>query len=361
MRQTAKQLIVLAVVGILAAAASASPADEIDDYLRAEMEKRHVPGMSLAVVKDGQLVKSAGYGLANVELNVPAQPESVFKIGSVSKQFLATGIMLLVQDGKLAVDDKITSFLDAPPETWSEITVRHLLTHTSGLPREAPGFVQLKVQSEADVIKSAYPVKLLFEPGTQFRYCNLGYFTLAEIIHKVSGKPWGDFLKERVFDPLQMHATRVTTMSEIVPARASGYYFRRGGLANDEVFLAVRPSGAFLSSVLDMAKWDAALYGDTILKEATRTAMWTPVTLNDGTPQPYGFGWQVLSPGGKRAVRHGGSLGGFRAEFIRFLDEKLSVIILTNGGGALPGVWSLQVAKHYIADLSLQPAAAGAD
>ncbi len=215
--------------------------DEIDDYIQAEITKRHIPGVSLAVVKQGKVVKAKGYGLANVELNVSATPDTVYKIGSVSKQFLATGIMLLVQDGKLKVGDPIGSYLEGTPEAWKDITIRHLLTHTSGLPRKAPGFEDLKIQSDAELIKTAYSQKLGFAPGEKWRYCNLGYFALAEIIRKVSGKPWGEFMRERVFAPLDMKSTRVTTVRDIVPNRADGYYWR-GHLENDEVMLAVRPA-----------------------------------------------------------------------------------------------------------------------
>ena len=137
-----------------------------------------------------------------MEHGIPARPDTVYKIGSVSKQFIATGIMLLVQDGKVAVDDKVSKYLEGTPSTWQAITLRHLLTHTSGLVREGPGFDPYKVQPDIDVIKTAYPLPLQFKPGDKYEYSNLGYFVLAEIIHKVSGKPWGDFLTERVFAPL---------------------------------------------------------------------------------------------------------------------------------------------------------------
>src|ERR1700730_5238075 len=208
-----KRLSVFAIV-LLFAASVAVRADKVDDYIEAEMRTQHIPGLSLAVIKDGKIVKARGYGLANVELNVPAGPETVFKIGSVSKQFLATGIMLLVEEGKVNLDDRVSKFLEGTPETWKDITVRHLLTHTSGIVREAPGFDPLKIQSDADVIKTAYPLPLRFAPGERWEYCNVGYFALAEIIHKVTGKPWGDYLSERVFKPLAMDATRTTTTTD---------------------------------------------------------------------------------------------------------------------------------------------------
>ena len=166
------------------------------------MERQHLPGLSLIVIKDQKIVKSEGYGLANVELNVPATPQTVYKIGSVSKQFIAAGVMLLVNDGKVGLDDPVSKYLEGTPQSWSTITVRHLLTHTSGIVREAPGFDPLKVQADADVIKTAYDLPLRFTPGEKWEYCNVGYFSLAEIIRKVSGKPWGDFLNDRLFAPL---------------------------------------------------------------------------------------------------------------------------------------------------------------
>jgi CubicO group peptidase (beta-lactamase class C family) len=333
--------------------------DEIDDYIRSDMARRHVPGVSLAVIKDGKLAKAQGYGLADVELKVPATPETVYKIGSVSKQFIAAGIMLLAQDGKLSVDDKISKYLEGTPEAWKDITIRHLLTHTSGLPREAPGFDELKVQSDADLIKSAHDAKLNFAPGEKWRYCNLGYFSLAEIIHKVSGKKWGEFLRERLFVPLQMNSTRVTTETDIVENRADGYYWR-GNLINDEPMLAVRPSGAFLSTVLDLVKWDAALDSGRVLSKDTLEQMWTPARLNDGTEQAYGFGWELKPFNGHKLVRHGGSLTGFRAALWRFPDDRLTVIVLANGAAALPAVIAQDVAKKVAPELAREPAAAAA-
>lgn len=329
----------------------AAQTDKVDDYVKGEIQRQRIPGISIAVMKEGRVIKAEGYGLANVELNVPAKPETVFKIGSVSKQLLATGIMLLMQEGKLSLDDKISKFLEGTPDTWKEITVRHLLTHTSGIVREAPGFDPLKIQTDAEVIKTAYPLPLRFAPGEKYEYCNVGYFSLAEIIRKVSGKPWGDYLNERLFTPLEMNSTRTTTTKEIVLNRAAGYEWNKDKLQNAAEFTALRPSGAFLSTVLDLAKWDAALYTDKILKPATLSQMWTPVTLNSGTTHPYGFGWELSSVGSHKLVHHGGSLPGFRAQISRFVDDKLSVVVLTNGDNADPNRIALGIAALYIPGL----------
>src|SRR5918993_2866140 len=153
---------------LLLTLSAAAQADKVDEYVKTQMERQHIPGVSLLVIKDDKIIKSMGYGLANVELNVAATPETVYKIGSVSKQFIATGIMLLVQDGKISLDDPVSKFLEGTPDTWKPITVRHLLTHTSGIVREAPGFDPLKVQNDADVIKTAFALPLRFTPGEKY-------------------------------------------------------------------------------------------------------------------------------------------------------------------------------------------------
>lgn len=336
---------------LLVALTGTAQADKVDDYVKAEMQRQHISGISIAVVKDGKVIKAEGYGVANAEHNIPAKPEAVYQIGSVSKQLIATGIMLLMQEGQISLDDKISQFLESTPDTWKEITVRHLLTHTSGIVREAPGFDPLKIKPDADVIKTAYPLPLRFTPGEKWEYCNVGYFALAEIIRKISGKPWGDYLHERVFMPLEMNATRTTTVTEIIPQRANGYVWRNGKFSNAETFIALRPSGAFLSTVLDLAKWDAALYTDKILKPETLRQVWSPVKLNSGATHPYGFGWELSSVAGHKLVHHGGSLPGFRAQISRFMDDKLSVIVLTNGDNADPNLIALQIAALYIPGL----------
>jgi CubicO group peptidase (beta-lactamase class C family) len=331
-----KRHLILSFTWILVAAVAVR-ADDIDDYVKGQMEKQHIPAVAVVVIKDGSLIKAEGYWLADIEHNIPARPDTVFKIGSVSKQFLATGIMLLVQDGRVALDDKISKYLAEAPSTWQAITLRHLLTHTSGLVREAPGFDSYKLQPDIDVIKTAFPLPLQFKPGEKWAYSNLGYFALAEIIHRVSGKPWGDFLSERVFAPLGMSATRVTSVADIVPKRADGYAWNADKFQNTEDWPAVRPSGAFLSTALDLAKWEAALLTDRILKGSTKTEMWTPVMLNDGRKYPYGFGWQLddwpadsPAPTGVPMIRHAGSLPGFRAGYFRWPSYGLTVVVLTN-------------------------------
>jgi CubicO group peptidase (beta-lactamase class C family) len=303
--------------------------DRTDIFIKAEMERQRIPGLSLAVLKEGQIVKIAGYGVASLDLKTAATPETIYKIASVSKQFIATGIMLLVQEGKVGLNDPVRKYLERSPDEWKAITIRHLLTHTSGLVRDAPGFDPSKVQLDAEVIQTAYRSPLHFAPGDKWEYSNLGYFILAEVIRKVSNRHWAEYLSEKVFKPSGMTMTYPTNTGVSLPNRAVGYSDNARLLVAAD-WRALRPSGAFLSTVTDLARWDAALYTDKILTDASRRQMWTPVTLNNGTSHPYGFGWELVSFRGRRLVYHSGGVPGFRAQFARFADDKLTVIVLMN-------------------------------
>jgi D-alanyl-D-alanine carboxypeptidase len=344
---------VLALSVALVQATQAQPAtrspntpDSVDAFVAAEMTRQHIPGVSIAVVRAGKIVKAKGYGFADVDQREPVTPETVFKIGSVSKQFIATGIMLLAQEGKLSVDDPVSKHLAGTPESWRPITLRHFLTHTSGVQREGPAFNPTKVQHDSVVVQSAYAQPLQFPTGSKYQYCNVCYFALADIIARASNTPWDVFLTRRVFAPQGMSSTRTTT-TDPVPRSAKGYVWRDGSYTVAQQFTALRPSGAFLSTVLDLAKWDAALYRNDVLTRASREAMWTPVRLTGGTTYGYGFGWALDSLDDHRTINHGGSLPGFRAEMSRFPDDSLTVIVLTNGDGAMPAVIAAGVARAY--------------
>ena len=201
---------------LLVATPAVARADQADDYIRTQMDSFHLPGLSLVVLKDGRIIKAKGYGLANIESRLRADAETVYKIGSVSKQFIATGIMLLVQDGRIELDDPISEYLADAPPAWAPITIRHLLTHTSGLVRESPGFDPFKTQSDADVVKASYSTPLRFKPGDKWEYSNLGYYAIAEIVRIASGQPWDEFLSARVFTPARLgRAARFSLPSSI--------------------------------------------------------------------------------------------------------------------------------------------------
>lgn len=325
--------------------------DEVDDYIAAQMNRQHIPGLSLAVLKDGKPVKVKGYGTANLEHGIPARPETTYQIGSVSKQFIAAGLMRLNEEGKVGFDDPIRRYIDDVPESWQPITVRHLLTHTSGLVRETPG-LQLRAQSEMEAIRSAYPIPLAFAPGEQWQYSNLGYFVLAELITRLAQTPWPRYLQDRLFAPLGMNATRTTSSDELVPHRATGYHWMDARkFQNAPVLPGVRPSGAFLSTVLDLAKWDAALSSDEVFSRQQRELMWSPVKLADGSARPYGFGWEVGTFGSHRQVKHAGTMLGFRSQLLRFPDDRLTIVVLTNATQAMPEKIASGVAAFYLPDL----------
>jgi CubicO group peptidase (beta-lactamase class C family) len=327
-RSSSSALLVYVVLLLLAGAARP---DRIDDYVAAQMADFGLPGASIAIVQDGKIAKVGGYGHADVARRIPATPETVYKIGSVSKQFIATAIMLLAQDGRLRVDDPVTRHLEGTPAAWQPITLRHLLTHTAGLVRESPAFEPMKAKSDAEMIKALYNVPLRSSPGSKWEYSNAGYFALAEIITKVSGQPWPRFLQERVFKPAGMDVTAPTNVTPMLPRRAIGYTGKDNQQVAEE-WVALRPSGAFLSTVGDLTKWDALLYTNTVLNETSRQEMWAPVRLSDGSTYPYGFGWHVETmTNGRRVVWHGGGLPGFASYLGRFVDDRVSVILLTNG------------------------------
>jgi D-alanyl-D-alanine carboxypeptidase len=330
---------------------SVAQADAVDDVVRSEMASKNIPGVAVAVVENGKSVKVKGYGYANLEHQIPVNPETVFLIGSVSKQMIAIGVMTLVQDGKLSLGDKAVKFLEGAPEAWSEITIRHLLTHTAGLMREGPGFSVVKAQPDSEVIKSAYASQLIFKTGDKFQYSNLGYFILAEIITKASGKPWPEYVEQRIFAPLNMTASNAVNVTSIVSFRADGYGYRNDSYQNIPLFASLRPSGAFMSSLNDMVKWDAALNKATLLPQTVLDVMWTPATLNDGKSVPYGFGWEIGKLGSHRTVSHAGALTGFRAAYLRLPDDGLSVIVLTNRDAAPSDTIAIKIAMEYIKDL----------
>lgn len=304
-------------------------ADRTDEFIRAQMKEQHIPGLSLAIVKDGAIVKSAGYGYADMAKKAAATSETVFKIASISKSVLATGVLTLVQDGRIGLDDPVDKYLDGVPAAWSAITVRHLLSHTSGLVREGPGYDWNKPQPDADVIRSAYRVPLRFAPGERYEYGNLNYFILAEIIRKVSGRPWTEYMDEAVFKPAGMVKTYPTNTKVRIDNRAAGYV-DNDNLRPAPEWMSLRPSGAFLSTVLDLAKWDATLDGNRILTATTRREMWTAVKLRDGSAAAYGLGWFVSSRNGRTRVQHTGGGPGARTAFVKFLEDRVTIIVLMN-------------------------------
>jgi CubicO group peptidase (beta-lactamase class C family) len=314
-------------------------ADPVDDYVTAQMREQHIPGLSVAIVRDGRIVKAQGYGLANVELNAPATPETVYHLASLTKQFTAAAVLLLAQDGKIGLDDKIGRYLEPTPANWREVTVRQLLGHTSGI-KDYLNEMQSATRSGTspeEIVAGLGQMPLNFTPGSHSYYSNTGYLVLGMIVQKVSGKSYDAFLAERIFKPLGMSATRRNSLEEIVPHRAAGYLWVNGKLVNSPFLdptLYDNADAGLVSTVLDLARWDVALYGDSLLKASTRERMWAPVKLADGSTRPYAFGWNLDEVNGHRLVTHAGNRDDTSTSIVRYLDDKLTVIVLANLGRA---------------------------
>ena len=342
----------------LVATAAFASTDALDRYIENQLKQRNVPGLSLAIVRDGQIERAKGYGLADVELNVPATIRTVYQWASVSKQFTAEAIMLLVRDGKLRLDDKISKHYADSPDTWKDVTIRHLLNHTSGIKSytSLPNFFGSirKDYKPDELIGLVRDLPLEFEPGEKWNYNNTGYYLLGLVIEKASGKSYGEFLAERIFKPLGMTTARVNHQFEIIPDRATGYDNRSNGLWRAEFVSPTQPfsAGALVGAVIDLAKWDAALYTDKLQPTSDRHDMWSPTKLNDGKTTPYGYGWQVGEIRGHRYVAHGGGIHGFSTYILRLIDDKLTVIVLINAGSA-PEVIARGVAGQYVNGLTL--------
>ena len=334
-------------------------ADEVDEYVKAFINQRNIPGLSLAVVRDGKLVKAAGYGLANLELNVPATPETVYEIGSISKQFTAEAVLLLVEEGKLSLDDTLGKHLDGLPPAWQTLTLRQLLTHTSGLKDwEAANILSFRREyTAAEFIKLMSPFALDFTPGERWSYTNTAYPLLGMIIARVSGKSYEEFVTERIFKPLGLSATRFNQPLEIVPYRASGYVEESGRLQKGEPLRPrlIAPNGGIITTVLDMAKWERIFYTEQILKQASLEQMRTPVRLNDGRTFNAGFGLFMDVFRGHRLMLHNGStVAGFSSVFYHYPSDKLTVIVLCNiDRGNAVNQLATRVASFYVPGLTI--------
>ena len=335
------------------ATAANRPADVVAQFVRAQMEKQRIPGLTLLVSRNGEPVRLEGYGLSNVELEVAATPETIFQSGSVGKQFTATAVMMLVEGGKIGLEDPLTKYFPEAPAPWSHVSVRELLSHTGGFTDYPQDFDMRKDYSEDQLLKIVEAIPLAYPPGTDFSYSNLGYLTLGILIHRVTGEFYGDFLQQRIFKPLKMSTTRIINEADIVPNRSAGYRLDNGDLKNQEW---VSPSvnttadGSLYFSILDLAKWDAALYTEKLLKRSTLQQMWTVAALRDGKPNSgqYGYGWFVKTKKGRRVVEHEGQWQGFETQISRYVDDGLTVVVLTNLGSAEPERIADGVAAIYL-------------
>jgi CubicO group peptidase (beta-lactamase class C family) len=261
--------------------------------------------------------------------------------------------MMLVEEGKIGLDDSIAKYFPEAPASWKPVTIRHLLTHTAGFKDYPKDFNFRKDYTEDELLKIVTGIPLAFPPGTKWSYSNLGYLTLGVLIHRVTGTFYGDVLQARIFRPLGMQTTRIMSEADIIPNRASGYRLVKGELKNQEWVsptLNTTADGSLYFSILDLAKWDAALYTDKLLKGSSLEPMWTVARLNDGQPNSghYGFGWEITRAHGHRLIDHEGAWQGFKTQISRYVDDKLTVVVLANLAEADPGKIAEHVAEFYL-------------
>jgi CubicO group peptidase (beta-lactamase class C family) len=334
---------VAALTPTVAHAVPQTPAEqsrEVDALVQQQMAAHHIPGASVAVVSHGKVALLRAYGLADAENRVPVTEHTAFELASVTKQFTATAIMMLVQDGKLSLDDTITNVVDSLPAVWRTITIRHLLNHTSGIPEFArPEFRldKLTDHSHREIIQLVANAPLDFAPGDKHSYSNTGYFLLGMVIERIAGMDYGTFLHARIFQPLAMHDSRFNDRHAIIANRARGYSFDDGMLRNAPYIVPETPfaAGGLISSAADMATWMQAQGSEKLLTRANWEQMWAPARLNDGQSASYGFGWYVKRDWSKKRVEHGGGIEGFKTYVTHFVDDSLAVVVLTNVDNSL--------------------------
>ena len=369
-------LAILLAVALFACASAArdpapavvAPRDAVDRYVDAEMRQRGIPGVAVGVVRAGEIVKLAGYGVATLDHDVPVTPQTVFSIASVDKQFTALAVMLLVEDDKVSLDQPIGRYLDEVPPSWNSIHVRHLLTHTSGL-----GDVAQAV-ADAPRVYTRYTTRDLLErilsshpdspPGTQWRYSGDAFLLLQLLVERVSGVEYHQFLTTRVLQPLEMTNTRFLRPLEVRRHRATHY--ERSSTGNLQVYPFLLTDWDLWNdlgmSITDFAKWAAALDSGRLLRPASFRAMWSPAVLRDGKPvqfraltesfNSYGFGWILGAFRGHRTISHAGYAG---AAILRLPDDGVSVVVLTNltrDSGSNPQGLALGIAGYYVPEVS---------
>ena len=332
-------------------------AGAVDAAVRTQMQSQRIPGVAIAVMRGGTVLAAKGFGFANMEHQVAASDRTMFQSGSLGKMFTAAGVMALVEDGRVQLDASIRTYLPEAPASWQPILIRHLLSHTGGVPDyTSEQFNYRKDYTDAELLALAYALPVEFAAGSRWNYSNTGYVVLGAMMTRLTGKPYWHFLRDRIFTPAGMPTARVITESEIVPHRASGYLPTPTGFRHQDWVapqLNTTADGSLLLSVRDLAAWADVVRRRAVLRAESWERMLTPVTLTSGSKQPYGFAWFVDSLRGQVVYQHSGSWQGFRTQFTRYDAQDLTVAVLTNSGAADPSAIAAAVATAI--DSSLAP------
>lgn len=355
-------LLLLSGLAIPAAAQNvptATPAPAAFEKVLKESFVADKPGAAVIVIKDGRTVFRKAVGMADMEMGVPLQPDMVFRLGSITKQFTAASILILAEEGKLSLQDRIEKHLPGYPTQGHVITVEHLLTHTSGIQSYTgiPGWMTSKILAPMTVTELVDGFKkepMQFAPGERWVYNNSAFVLLGAIIEKVSGKTYETFVNERIFAPLGMSSSYYGSTEPIIPKRVPGYTEDGGKVRNAGYLSMTQPyaAGSLSSTVDDLAKWDAALYTEKILKKASLEKAWTPFVLKSGERTKYGYGWGLGTLRGRRSIEHGGGIFGFSTYALRLPEERVYVAVLCNSDSPLtdPGFVAKKLAAIAIGD-----------
>jgi len=318
-------------------------AAKANEYLEAQIKANGFSG-SVLVARGDQVLVAKGCGLANVEHDVPNAPNTKFRLGSITKQFTAMTILILQEQGKLSVDDPVSKHAEGCPDGWKEITIQHLLTHTSGIPSFTglPGYrTSMPLPSSpAKTLDRVREMPLEFKPGESFAYSNSGYVLLGQVIEQVSGQSYEEFLRKSIFEPLGMTDTGYDLPGKILPHRAAGYEPAKGSLANASYLDMTIPhaAGSLYSTVEDLHRWSRALDSRKLLPEAAYAKMFTPGKGN------YGYGWIIAKEHGREHFGHGGGINGFTTTISRYPSEQLCIVVLCNVVTSNPGQVSRDLA-----------------
>jgi CubicO group peptidase (beta-lactamase class C family) len=350
---------------------SGQSSDDVDRYIAAEMQARHIPGLALAVAREGSIVRTGYYGLANVEVEARVNERSVFAIASLDKELTAAGVMRLEESGRVSLDDPVEKHLEGP---WGTMRVRHLLTHTSGLPDEVDARIEgrpFATYTSEQLLENVRRLTPVAPPGERFLYSDANFFLLQLVTERASGEPWRQFVTREILEPAGMHNATFMDPLRIRPGRVSPYDLDVSGELMRFTFRDIDFGPLFNDlgmTVRDFASWLVALGTDHPLSRAVREAMWTPACLNSGSLAPmvdqwrsYGFGFGLDQIGGHRVVTHSGYVG---VGFVMFPEDRISVVVFTNlrhGAGSDPVGLAYGVAGSYLPDISFRARTATPD
>jgi CubicO group peptidase (beta-lactamase class C family)/Tol biopolymer transport system component len=331
----------------------------VDALVRRTMSQARIPGVALAVIRRGALLVARGYGVAELEHGTRMTDETMVQSGSLGKQFTAAGILALVEDGTVALDSSVRRYLPEAPTTWEPITIRHLLSHRSGIPDyTGDAFDYRKDYTDADLLAMSAALPLEFAAGTRWNYSNTGYVLLGIIMTRLTGMPYHEFLRRRIFDPAGMPTIRVITEAPVVPHRAHGYHPTATGWEHAAwvaPHLNTTADGSMLLSLRDMIAWNETVRLRRVLTPASWALMLSPSVLTSGRRYPYGFGWFLSDAGGQVVQEHGGAWQGFITQYTRFADDDLAVVVLSNARTPAPASLAREVAALFNPALAPAP------